>query len=338
MRGYIMKRYGVILSSVMLFSSGSYGVNTYSYLWVTSNNAGGQLSYTGPSLTDITGTLNALYTGTMRVAYVDCSTTANEYINYNGTEHWVFIPSFITMGGKRINLTPEVPSGYTDSGKLPSGDFIFKEYKITPSYALGGCSAIGNTYAINYTYPEISIRADVSGLAAGAYSGTIPVRMAYADYFVKQPSDVSRFADTLAYNNSSMVQIPYNINITNVCQVSPSNITIDHGRFGIGQGNGNFVKKDIQVTCEGNAQLTINFQPLTSPTQSYTEGVGVGLGHGFDAVVQIGNLGLSNISPVKNMQIQKGMTIIPLTSTIHEGNNSSVGTLYGTANLNLTVK
>lgn len=333
-----MKRYGVILSSVMLFSFGSYGANLYSYLWVTDNNTGGQLSYTGPSLTDITGTLNALYTGTMRVAYVDCSTTANEYVNYRANEHWVFIPSFITMGGKRINLTPEVPSGYTNAGKLPSGEFIFKEYELSSHSVLGGCSTVGNTYAMNYTYPAISIKADVSGLTAGMYTGTIPVRMAFGEYFSKQPGDISRFADTLAYNHATTVPIPYNINITNVCQVSPSNITIDHGRFGIGQGNGNFVKKDIQITCEGNAQLTINFQPLTSPTQSYTEGVGVGLGHGFDAVVQIGNLGLSNASPAKNMQIQKGMTIIPLTSTIHEGNNSSVGALYGTANLNMTVK
>ncbi|EAA4608364.1 hypothetical protein DPJ21_24520, partial [Salmonella enterica subsp. enterica] len=70
------KKYCILLCSVMLFSFNSYGANTYAYLWVTDKNASGDLSYTGSALTNIIGALDSLYTGTMRIAYVDCSTVA----------------------------------------------------------------------------------------------------------------------------------------------------------------------------------------------------------------------------------------------------------------------
>lgn len=335
----MIKKYCILLYSVMLFSFSSYGVNTYSSLWVTNNNASGDLSYTGPALTNITGSLGALYTGTMRIAYVDCSTTANKYVSYNGVEYWMFVPSSISMNGVNVILTPETPTGYTSAGKLPSGEYVFNKYILKSASGLGACGQIGNTWPTNYTYPTVAIKANVSGLSAGTYTGTFPVKMAYGEYYTEHSaSDISRFSSSLAYNYATEVQIPYNINITNTCQVSPSNMTIDHGQFGIGQGNGNMVRKDFSITCENTAQITIDFQPLTAPTKSYTNGVGVGLGNGFDTVVQIGNLGLSNASTSKTIQIPKGVTTIPLISTIHENNNSSVGTLYGTANLNLTIK
>ncbi|EPO2325292.1 PapG chaperone-binding domain-containing protein [Escherichia coli] len=335
----MMKKYSILLCSAMLFSSGSYAVNTYSYLWITDKNASGELSYTGPSLTNITGTLGALYTGTMKIAYVDCSTTANKYVSYNGVEYWIFIPSSVKMNGINVMLTPDAPAGYTSVGKLSSGEYVFNKYILKSASGLGACGTIGQTWPTNYTYPPITIKANVTGLPAGTYTGRIPVKMAYAEYFTENSaSEISRFPNSLAYNYATELQIPYNINITNTCQVSPSEMTIDHGKFGIGKGNGNVVKRDFSITCENTAQITIDFQPLTAPTKSYTNGVGVGLGHGFDAVVQIGNLGLSNASTSKTIQIQKGVTTIPLISTIHENNNSSVGTLYGTANLNFTIK
>lgn len=335
----MMKKCCIFLCSIiMVFSFGSYGANMYSYLWVTYKNASGNLSYSGPSLSNITGTLGSLYTGTMSVAYVDCSTTTNKYINYNGRDYWFFIPSFITMNGINVSLTPVPPSGYTFVGKLPGGEYIFNQYTQEKRGEIGSCSKIGYTYPINYTYPAISIKANVSGLSAGTYKGTFPVKIAYAEYFAMQASDISRFPSSLAYNHATELQVPYSITITNNCQVSPSDITIDHGQFGIGQGDGNVVRENFSITCENTAQITIDFQPITAPTKPYTNGVGVGLGHGFDAVVQIGNLGLSNGSTSKTIQIQKGITTIPLISTIHENNNSSVGTLYGTANLNVTIK
>ncbi|ECN7770473.1 hypothetical protein KN839_004491 [Salmonella enterica] len=266
--------------------------------------------------------------------------SSKKYVRYSGVEYWIFIPSSINMNGANVLLTPETPAGYTAAGKLSGGDYVFNKYvSRTDGVVLGACGTIGNTWPMNYTYPTITIKANVSGLSAGTYTGTFPVKMAYAEYFAeKSASDISRFPSVLAYNHATVSQIPYNINITNTCQVSPSNMTIDHGQFGIGQGNGNEVRKDFSITCENSAQITIDFQPLTAPTKSYTNGVGVGLGNGFDTVVQIGNLGLSNASMSKTIQVPKGVTTMPLISTIHENNNSSVGTLYGTANLNLTIK
>ncbi len=334
-----MKIHCVLLYSFMLLSQNSYCANDYSYLWVTDINASGGFSYSGPSLTNITGTLSALYTGTMKIAYVDCSTTERKEVRYQGVEYWVFIPSSVSMNGVNVILTPDTPTGYTLAGKLSSGEYIFNKYILKSASGDGKCSPIGMTWPMNYTYPAISISANVSKLPAGTYTGTFPVRMAYAEYFTgNSASDISRFPNSLAYNNAIEVLVPYDINITNTCQISPSDMIIDHGQFGIGQGNGNVVKKDLSITCENTAQITIDFQPLTIPTRAYTEGVGVGLGNGFDAVVQIGNLGLSNASTSKTIQIQKGITTIPLISTIHENKNSSVGTLYGTANMNLTIK
>lgn len=335
----MIKKHSILFYSVILLSFRSYGANTYAYLWVTDNNATGNISYTGPAFTDITSSIASLYTGTMKVAYTDCSTTANKPINYRASEYWVFIPSLININGLNVSLTPETPAGYVRKGMLSSGEYVFDQYSSTRPAGgiLGRCSQIGETWPMNYTYPAITIKLDVSGLSAGKYTGTFPVKMAFAEYFNENTS-ADRFSSSLAYRYATELQIPYNINITNTCQVSPSNMTIDHGQFALGQGNGNVVRKDFSITCENTAQITIDFQPLTAPTKSYTNGVGVGLGNGFDTVVQIGNLGLSNVSTSKTIQIPKGVTTVPLTSTIHENNNSSVGALYGTANLNLTIK
>lgn len=334
-----MTKHCIFLLLVMIFSPGAYSANTYAYLWKTNNNASGGFSYTGPSLATISGAMSSLYTGTMSISYATCSTTEHEYVFYQGVDRWIFIPSSIIINGINVPLSVNAPHGYYLAGQLPSGEYVYKSYVVTNVSMEGKCSDVGHMYPINYTYPEISLTADVSGLVSGAYAGTIPIKMAFAEYFtINSGSEISRFSDDLAYNNTSVVQLPFNINITNTCQLSPLNITIDHGKFNIGQGNGNTVKKDLAVTCDGPTSLTIDFKPLTAPTKSYSDGVGVGLGHGVDAVVQIGDFGLSNASTAKTIQVEKGVTTMTLTSTIHENDNSSVGNLSGSANLNLTIK
>ncbi|WP_201474505.1 PapG chaperone-binding domain-containing protein, partial [Escherichia coli] len=322
-----MKKNIYLLCLTVLLSSSAYA-NLYSYLWVSHNHARGSILYTGPAQTDISGAMDSFFTGTMHIAYADCDEKGDKYMIYNGHDLWIFIPSSITVNGKIITLLPDTPSGYSYKGQLSGGEYAFNKYTVKPDGGvLGKCNSVGITWPMNDTYPAISLKAKISGLPAGTYTGAFPVRLGYGDYYTATP-EISRFPETLIYEHSTVVQIPYSIKITNTCQLSSTNITIDHGQFSIREGNGNFVKKDISINCDGEAQLTIDFQPLTVPTTLYKNGVGVGLGHGFDAVVQIGDLGLSNASTAKTIRLHKGTTTMPLTSTIHENDNPSVGTLY----------
>lgn len=311
--------------------------NTYSYLWVTGNSVSGSLEYNGPLISTIPGQINALNTGTMSVAYVDCTTTGNIYVYYYASDRWVFIPQKILIAGKDVKLMPSTPSGYANYGILNDYYILAQRGDIEYNAVYGGCGKIGGTYPINYIYPNITLTASVTGLPPGNYQGTIPVRLSYADYFGVSNSDITKFSDSLAFQYANISNIPYNIKITNSCTVSPDNISLSHGDLSIKAGDGNTTSSKLEVNCDSAASLTLSLTALTIPTQKYTDGIGVGLGNGWDTSLTIDNSGLTDSSPVKDISVPAN-TALTVRSTLKKTNNSTSGTSQGSAIIRVDIK
>ncbi|EBG2396367.1 hypothetical protein ZQ34_003982 [Salmonella enterica subsp. salamae] len=306
--------------------------NTYAYLWGTTTSFSGLLDYNGPAISTITGKLNALNTGTMSVVYVDCATNSNVYVNYAASDKWVFIPQQISVAGKSVLLTPSPPAGFVNVGAINGYHIMVSQGDIYYSRVLGGCGTVGQTYPVNYTYPEISLTASVSGVPAGRYEGTIPVRIALSDHFGVTSADITKFSDSLAFSYSQVSNIPYSINITNACSFSPGNIEITHGELRANEGEGNTAKAKLVVNCTSDASLTLSLIAVTSPANQYADGIGVGLGDGWDASLTIDSTGISDLSQIKDVGVPANSELI-IKSVLKKtsASTSTYGAFMGTA-------
>ncbi|HAX5209939.1 TPA: hypothetical protein JZG45_004857 [Escherichia coli] len=313
------------------YLSSANSANTYSYLWITTNNGSGNIDYTGSAIGLIPGEVKSLYTGTMIVKYNDCSTTATKTVNYRSDEQWLFIPKTVSIGGITSSVyinTP--PSEYNLVNSDYYGFYIFKKTKNNSYSAMGKCSAIGDTYPINYTYPSFSLNIDISGLSSGNFTGVLPIRMAYAEYFGVDYSDITKYSDDLAFQYTSDTEIPYSINITNKCSVSQTEISLNHGELSVEKAENNSVSSNITVTCDEPASLRVAISSRSTPRTLYSDGVGVGLGNGWDSVLQIGNSGLSDYSLTnKTVSVSGGNTSMLITSTLRKNGAVSVGNISG---------
>lgn len=275
----------------------------------------------------------------MSIKYVDCSTTNNVYVNYRATDQWIFVPNYIYVTGKRIPVNVNVlPPGYDIINSDYNGFISLKHNgEISSANTLGACSQVGKTYPMNYTYPAFSLNLDISSLTSGNYTGTIPIKMAFAEYFGTKSSDITKFSDNLAFQYTSNSEIPYSINITNKCAVSPTKIELNHGELSVGVANGHSVSSNMTITCDEPASLKITVTSRSNPKTSYYDGVGVGLGNGWDSVLQIGNSGLSDYSLTKTILVSGKNASIPVSSTLKRTGTISAGNISGNMVLGLEI-
>ncbi|EFM0752313.1 hypothetical protein HIX98_004503 [Salmonella enterica subsp. enterica serovar Bredeney] len=318
-----------LLLMVVTFSSQVYGANTYAYLWATKSSFSGSLTYDGPAISTINGKLSSLNTGTMAVTYKECATPDRVYLNYAASDQWLFIPEKISVADREVNLTPSVPAGFANYGRLNGYHIIAQRMGIVSNQLLGSCGQVGNTYPINYTYPEVNLTAIITGLPPGKYQGTIPVRFAYAEYF-STTADIIKFSDALAFQHSSISDIPYSINITNTCTILSKGISLDHGSLTMSTANENTVSEKVSVHCDSAASLKLSLSAVTLPTNKYTDGIGVGLGKDWDTALTVDNTGLSYFSPTKTISASASHELT-IRSTLKKTLSSSSGKMQGAA-------
>lgn len=317
--------------------------NTYSYFWTASTGASGNISYTGPALGYIRGKVNALYTGSMSVAYNDCSRTDSVMVHYRAEDRWFYVPRVVSIGGHELEIAaPKVPAGFTFLDKGKNYPYIVKQQGPVKVHSqLGKCSSLGYIYPINYTYPSFEMDIDISELSVGSYTGVLPVMLTYAEYFGIKESDIERFDDMTGINYGTYSQIPYNIIITNKCDIlSSTSMTLDHGRLSLSEAENNTANGSITLQCDSAASLSVSVSSRSStPGKSYSDGVGVGLGHGWDSVVQIGNSGLNDFSLTgRTISVQKGVHSIPITSTLRKNDAVSSGSISGNIVISLNMQ
>lgn len=309
-------------------------------LWKTSSGAKGDIKYSGAAVDIITGNVKSLYTGTMSVIYKDCD--SNAYANYRAEEKWIFFPTKIDINGQSVAISIfEPPSGYTVSSY--GNYYILKQTIDTFSYGVDRkCSKFmaGDTYPINYTYPSFNIELDVSGLSVGDFSGTIPVKMAYAEYF-NTSSNITFFSDSQAFEYSSDSEVSYAINITNKCTITPESLSLEHGALQMEGAEGNTVSKTIVFFCEEPASFSVNLQSrnIPSPVTSYSDGVGVDLGNGWVSDVTICNSGLSDVSLTgKTISVPVGGLSCPVSSSVRKNGTVTSGSISGSLVIALEFK
>ncbi|MWN36017.1 PapG chaperone-binding domain-containing protein [Escherichia coli] len=334
-----------IIFPLALVSTGGYfpsanSANTYSYLWVTTNSASGSINYSGAAIGLVTGKVNSLYTGTMSIKYVDCSTADSKIVNYRAEDRWFFIPKTVDIGGVNKSVHIDVlPSGYSLVNSDYNGFYMIKQTgSVYPETLRGSCGSIGNTYPINYTFPSFSLKVDISGLSSGSFTGVMPIRMAYAEYFGITFSDITKYSDDLAFQYSSDTEIPYSINITNKCSVLPTEVLLNHGELSVGATEDHSVSRNITITCDEAASLKLAISLRSMPRTLYSDGVGVGLGNGWDSVLKIGNSGLSDYYLTdKTFFVSGGNTLIPITSTLKKNGTVSAGNISGSIVFSLEI-
>jgi len=328
----------IILSS--FFSFFAHADRTYFHLWQSTGTTTGALDYTGNAFGIINTTLTNVATGTMSVAYSICSNPGQDgATNYSASDTWIFIPTSINVGGVSIPMTVSVPPGYVNSGVINGFNVIVRRGTVGAGYSWRSCWAPGHSYPLNIRYPDITLTLNVSGLSIGTFNGTIPVRYSFAEYFSVNGSEIKKFSDNDAFTYTTLNNIPYRIEIINKCSlISSSDITIGHGQQSIALANNSVQSAMVTVNCDQPASVSLSLTAMTPPTNRYTDGVGVGLGHGWDSSLTVSNSGISDTSSSRIVNVPSGNSNLIVTSTLKATNAADAGMLQGSAVLTATIQ
>ncbi|WP_072133680.1 PapG chaperone-binding domain-containing protein [Escherichia coli] len=109
-----------------------------------------------------------------------------------------------------------------------------------------------------------------------------------------------------------------------------------NGELSTNTAEGHSVSRNVTITCDEPASLKVSVSSRSTPRTLYSNGVGVGLGNGWDSVLQIGDSGLSDYSLTdKTVSVLGGSTSMPITSTLKKNTAASVGNISGSMVISL---
>ena len=312
--------------------------NTFSFFWssTTEHNVG-NATYDGGALSSIIVNVNDIIPGVLRVTKNHCMNQwSNVWIHQTAYDYWIFIPKSVTTNnGKNIGVhIHQLPKDFTIIEEDSNQYILYKKVPEATNSQYKGCYKIGDAY--NFTSPWNSsfiLRLDSSSLNIGRHTGNIPIKIAFAEYFKAtsgstgaNSNPIQRWSLADARQNLGTVNIPFDINIRNVCTISPNEINLAHGGHTITMADGHTTSEDIYVKCveEGSIDLNLSIMAIDSPSTSYAEGVGVGLGNGWDSILNINNSNKTSITIPANSKFN-------IQSVLRKTNNSQPGSLNGAA-------
>ncbi|WP_312026145.1 PapG chaperone-binding domain-containing protein [Yersinia enterocolitica] len=78
-----------------------------------------------------------------------------------------------------------------------------------------------------------------------------------------------------------------------------------HGGHSIVTADGHMTSQSVSIKCTNNGDVKFNLilKSLNLPTTQYTDGVGVGLGNGWDSVLKVEKTNISMSSPTAEISI-----------------------------------
>lgn len=300
------------------------------YIWVSHKAGGGSLNYNGKSTDSITGSLLAVNTGSMSIDYRQCS-ILDVFHPYQRHIQYLFIGNNVRMGGKEYKLTVDQPTG---GWRLSQYSSEYSALVLTSatvhSATEGRCADIGYTLSSNIQYPPIRVHLETNGLPVGHYEGVIPVRMAVVENYGKTPSDVRTLAESLVFDHTTLLSVPYSITISESCTFSATNLNINHGDIRTTNGDGNTASGQLGVNCTKDSSVVLSLTAVTTPHNKYNDGVGVGLGNGWDTSLTIVNTGINDTTPSKTVNLRT-TDVLSFRSVLKKTANSVPGELNGSA-------
>ncbi|EMX79826.1 papG chaperone-binding domain protein [Escherichia coli 2726800] len=318
--------------------------NTYSFFWSsTAPHDVGNVSYNGGRLSNILVNVKDITPGPLSVTKNQCKRMWGEvWTDRSAYDYWIFIPKeVLATDNSKIEISiQQLPRDFSLIREDTNQYVLHKKIPESYNQQYKKCYPIGETY--NFTSPWNSafvLRLDTSSLGVGRYTGNIPIKISFAEYF-KQTSGssiadnrpIDRWSLAEAEQNLGIVSLPFDINIINVCHIVPNEINLDHGDNAITTADGHTISEKIYVNCVNNGKLNLrlSLKALTNPTVSYMEGVGVGLGNGWDSILKIDNANITSANPTTNITIPANSSI-SVSSMLRKTKNSRPGNLSGTA-------
>ncbi|ECD4706634.1 hypothetical protein E1C95_08525 [Salmonella enterica subsp. enterica serovar Bonariensis] len=243
------------------------------------------------------------------------------------------------IDGKNYNIKVTPPAGYLSDLSEDNYELYVKRLSENSVNGNRTCGSIGDSWPINYTFPNITITINTSNLKSGEYTGFIPLYMGYAEYHTASSVSIKGITSKMAKNYLNSYNVPYSITITNSCSYNPKSIDFNYGEIDVTVANNYRINKEMKFKCSENATIDLTLKPLIHSSSTYSDGVGVKLGSGWDAVLSISDIGLSDITPAKTVNLVGNVdNIFTFSSILRRNENATVGMVNGGAVLNFDIK
>ncbi|HDL7647882.1 TPA: papG chaperone-binding domain protein [Yersinia enterocolitica] len=323
--------------------------NTFSFFWTSQNpHMVGNVNYDGEALSSILANVDNIIPGPLQVTARSCrSLIVDLWTHVDAYDYWIFVPkSVTTANGENITIDiHQLPKEFSIIEENSQQYILYKGIPERQKTAYKRCYNIGETY--NFTEPwetAFTLRLDTQNLGVGQYTGEIPIKIAFAEYFKATSGSganqypFERWTLNDAKNNIREVILPFNINIKNKCSFSPSEINLVHGGHSITTADGHTTSQLVYIRCTnpGDVKFNLTLKSLNPPTTSYTDGVGVGLGNGWNSVLKVENTNISTTSPTTEITIPSNSSL-NIQSVLKKTANSQPGNLSGAAVLEISL-
>lgn len=317
----------------------------YGFFWTTGNDGFkmGELNYNGNAISSIPVALNTITPGDLYIKARYCRSTNYIPVNIEGYDYYLFLPKkAMSTNGVEIPISiGQTPSDTTAIDR--AGTYaLYKKVgdKRIPSkphrcYPEG---YIDNHAPVAF---DSSLLFDVRNLGVGHYTGSVPMRIGFAsyhsDYLTHQ--QLSRWSlDVIDNISTTQASLPFDITINNKCEVFPSKIELSHGGRSITSADGHTTSSSINIKCQlpSDVKFKLTLKSLNPPTTAYPDGVGVGLGNGWDSVLTVENTNISASSPSADITIS-GDGNLTIQSVLKKTASSQPGNLSGAAVMEISI-
>ncbi|MGT3165254.1 PapG chaperone-binding domain-containing protein [Yersinia enterocolitica] len=316
----------------------------YGFVWTTAHNVDvGRVDYNGNSISSIPVKLNTIGPLQLSLANKYCRTTNHVPYGILGYDYYLFFPKTV-MSNNGVEIPISIGQKPSDVTAFDKGSY-YALYKKVADHRISETSAKCWDYGTSYNFPSVSFDTslifDVRHLDVGHYSGSIPIRLGFVSYHGDKYLQTSLQRWTMADIDKVTTNpgsLSFDITINNKCDVSPSAIELSHGGHSITSANGHTAKSTIKIECQlpSDVKFKLTLKSLTSPTTSYYDGVGVGLGNGWDSVLTVENTNISASSPSADMTISKQGNLT-IKSVLKKTTSSQPGNLSGSAVMEISI-
>lgn len=294
-------------------------------------------TYSGVASKSITVKISGFTPNTLNIVWSDC-TNQHPVGMYEVTikEHWIFIPSNISINGKSYPIKIESsPSGYVLQAQKVNEHYVFyKKGNALMSWLYNvECKSSGSVSDSEAIFPQFSFSINITGLENKNYTGTIPMKFLQVKSFSLSQINELRLTAAEAFSKaSSAVNVNYSFNILNKCSVSTEQLQLNHGKLSLNNADGNTVSQQFNVSCMDPASVsaTLSLESITKPNASVTtNGVLVGLGNGWNSILTVDGFDFSK-STSQKFTINSKKDLV-LKSKLYKTKDSKVGALSGSA-------
>ncbi|EBP2882810.1 papG chaperone-binding domain protein, partial [Salmonella enterica] len=332
----------------LLLSNRAYANNaTYnleSFVWSSNDNHQvGSLVYDGNATSRILTTVNNIIPGVLYVTKSHCKYPGYQLSSARDVvDHYIVIPKLVKdNNGNEFNIEIEqLPSGYTIAQTDTQNYTLYLRGTDNYRYINRYCQNMGDQK--NFTDSWVSsfvLSINTENIGVGKYTGNITMKVARVEYYSPLSTWLYRWSLAEINDSFGVVTLPFDINIQNKCSLSHNEILLAHNGHSIISADGHTTSQTININCTngGSIDLSLSLTAFDKPSKSYTEGVGVGLGNGWDAILKIEGQNISDANPNTKMTIpaNSGFNI---KSTLRETDSSQAGSLSGSAVLEVFIQ